>query len=86
MFSCCVFRSLNVCVAEIKGSEPQAARSGVLLAIARPQHPPEKPTGTGTGIGVLPPLSPPPLPSPSVSPKKKPDTAANHPLLQLNTQ
>ena len=40
-------------VAEIKGSEPQAVRSGVFLAIGRPQHPPEKATRTGTGIGVL---------------------------------
>ena len=36
-----------------QGSEQQAVRSGVFLAIARPQPSPEKSTGTGAGIVVL---------------------------------
>ena len=38
----------HVLVVEIKGSEQQAARSGVFLAMARPQPPPKRTTGTGT--------------------------------------
>ena len=41
-------------VAEIKDSELQTERSGVLLAIARPQRPPETTARTGgSGFGVL---------------------------------
>ena len=42
-----------VCVPESKGSEQQTVPSGVFLALARPQCPPENTTAAGTGIGVL---------------------------------